>query len=124
MLKGFRDFVLRGNVVELAVAFVVGAAFSSVVTAFSRDFIGTLIAAIGGDQDFGELHFTLNGRPVVYGTVITALIGFVIVAAVVYFLIVVPMNTLAERREHGDEDAPPPPEDIQLLTEIRDLLKK
>jgi large conductance mechanosensitive channel len=124
MLKGFRDFILRGNVVELAVAFVMGVAFTSVVRAFSDDFIGSLIRALGGQHDFNALNFKVNGEPVVYGTVITALIGFVMVAAVVYFLIVVPMNALAERREQGDEDAPPPPEDIQLLTEIRDLLKK
>jgi len=124
MLKGFRDFILRGNVIELAIAFVMGLAFSQVVSAFSSDFIGGLIGAIGGIDDFQSASFWLNGSNVGYGSTITALINFVIIGAVVYFFIVVPMNALAERRKDGDEEAPPPPEDIQLLTEIRDLLKK
>ena len=124
MLKGFRDFVLRGNIIELAIAFVLGVAFSAVVTAFSRDFIGGLIGAIGGTPDFNNAGVTINDSKIVYGSTITALINFVIVAAIIYFLIVVPMNALADRCKDGDEEAPPPPEDIQLLTEIRDLLKK
>ena len=124
MLKGFRDFVLRGNVLELAIAFILGVAFSAVVTAFSNDFIGGMIGVIGGSSDFNDAGVTINDSKIVYGSTITALINFLIIAAVVYFLIVVPMNTLAERRKDGDEDAPPPAQDIQLLTEIRDLLKK
>lgn len=124
MLKGFRDFVLRGNVIELAIAFVLGVAFSAVVSAFSKDFVGGLIGVIGDTSDFNNAGVTINGSKVVYGSTVTALINFVIVAAVIYFVIVVPMNAVAQRRKDGDEDVPPPPEDIQLLTEIRDLLKK
>jgi large conductance mechanosensitive channel len=124
MLKGFRDFILRGNIIELAIAFVLGVAFSAVVTSFSKDFIGGLIGAIGGTPDFNNAGVTINDSKIVYGSTVTALINFVIVAAIIYFLIVVPMNALAARRKDGDADAPPPPEDIQLLTEIRDLLKK
>lgn len=124
MLKGFRDFVLRGNVVELAVAFVIGVAFSAVVTAFSTDFVGGLIGALGASPNFNDAGVTINDSKIVYGSTVTAAINFLIVAAIVYFLIVVPMNTLAERRKDGDAEAPPPAQDIQLLTEIRDLLKK
>ena len=123
MLKGFRDFLLRGNVVELAIAFVMGVAFSAVVTAFSNDFIGGILGAIGGTPDFSDAGFTVNDSKIVYGSTLTALINFVIVAAVVYFFIVVPLNHLEERRKRGDADAPELPDDIQLLTEIRDLLK-
>jgi large conductance mechanosensitive channel len=124
MIKGFRDFILRGNVVELAIAFVMGVAFSAVVTAFSKDFIGGIIGAIGGTPDYNKAGVTINDSKIVYGSTITALINFVIVAAVIYFLIVVPMNMLAERRRRGDEDAPGPSEEVALLTEIRDLLKR
>src|SRR3954447_1954793 len=120
--RGFRDFILRGNVIELAIAFVLGVAFSAVVTAFSNDFIGGLLGAIGGSADFNDAGVTINDSKVVYGSTITALINIVIVAAVISFLIVLPMNAIAARRDRGDEAAPPPPEDIQLLTEIRDLL--
>jgi large conductance mechanosensitive channel len=123
MLKGFRDFVLRGNIVELAIAFVLGVAFSAVVSAFSNDFIGGLIGAIGGTPNFNNAGVTINDSKIVYGSTVTASINFVIVAAVIYFVIVVPMNALAARRKRGEDDGPPPPEDIQLLTEIRDLLK-
>lgn len=124
MLKGFRDFLLRGNIVELAIAFVLGIAFSAVVTAFSNDFIGGLLGVIGGSPDFGNAGFTVNGSKIVYGSTLTALINFALVAAVIYFAIVVPMNHLEERRRRGDEQAPEPAEEIQLLTEIRDLLRQ
>lgn len=124
MLKGFRDFLLRGNIVELAIAFVLGVAFSAVVTAFSNDFIGGLLGVIGGSPDFGNAGFTVNGSKIVYGSTLTALINFALVAAVIYFAIVVPMNHLEERRKRGDEQAPEPAEEIQLLTEIRDLLRQ
>jgi large conductance mechanosensitive channel len=123
MLKGFREFILRGNVIELAIAFILGVAFNAVVQAFATGFIGGLIGAIGGTPDFSTWGFTANGSKVVIGTTINALINFIIVAAVIYFLIVVPMNKLAERRKRGqvsEEEAPPTSE--ELLTEIRDLL--
>lgn len=123
MLKGFKEFILRGNVVDLAVAVVIGAAFATVVNAFATDFIGGLIGAIGGTPDFGDAGWTVNDSKIIVGTTITALIYFLIVAAAIYFLIVMPMNKLAERRKRGQEPEPEAPaEDVLLLQEIRDLL--
>lgn len=120
MLRGFRDFILRGNVVDLAVAVVIGTAFGAIVNAFATDVIGGIIAAIGGMPDVGDVGW----GPVVIGTTITATINFLIVAAVVYFLIVVPTNTLLELRKRGEEaEVKAPTEDILLLQEIRDLLR-
>ena len=103
MLKEFRDFVLRGNVVELAIAVVIGAAFGAVVTALVSSFITPLIAAIGGKPDFSALDFTINGSRFIYGVFLNALISFLIIAAVVFFLIVRPLNALME---HMRTEAP------------------
>ncbi|MFI7588799.1 large conductance mechanosensitive channel protein MscL [Spongisporangium articulatum] len=124
MIKGFRDFLMRGNVVDLAVAVVIGTAFGLVVKAFSDGFIGGLIGAIGGSPDFGDAGVTINGSKVVIGTTLTAFINFVIVAAVVYFAVVMPMNKLMELRKRGEvPEVAATPEDIALLQEIRDLLR-
>jgi large conductance mechanosensitive channel len=122
-MKGFREFLMRGNVVDLAVAVVIGAAFGAVVAAFATDFIGGLIGAIGGSPDFGNAGPTVNDSKIVIGSTITALINFVIVAAVVYFVVVVPMKKLSERRGQADADTPAPSDEAVLLTEIRDLLR-
>jgi large conductance mechanosensitive channel len=123
MLKGFKEFLLRGNVVDLAVAVVLGIAFGAVVAAFTKDFIGGILGAIGGSPDFGTAGFTVNGSKIIIGSTINAIINFVIVAAAVYFLVVLPMNHLMERRKKGLEpEADATPEDIALLQEIRDLL--
>ncbi len=124
MLKGFRDFILRGNVIELAIAFVMGAAFNAVVQAFATGFIGGLIGAIGGTPDFSSWGYKVNGSKIVIGTTINALINFLIVAAVIYFALVLPMNKLAERRKRGEEpsDEAPVTTTEELLTDIRDLL--
>jgi large conductance mechanosensitive channel len=122
MLKGFRDFLMRGNVVDLAVAVVLGAAFGTVVNAFATDFIGGIIGAIGGTPDFGRAGFAVNGSKIVYGSVINALIYFVIVAAAVYFFVVLPMQKLSERRG-VEADTPAPSDEALLLTDIRDLLR-
>src|SRR5215469_14111888 len=98
MLKGFRDFVLRGNVVDLAVAVVIGTAFGAVVTAIVKDLITPLIAAIVGKPDFSTLSFTINNSRFLYGDVLNALISFVAIAAVVYYVVVMPLNKLAARR--------------------------
>lgn len=126
MLKGFRDFLMRGNVVDLAVAVVIGAAFGGVVTAFARDFIGGIIGIIGGTSNFNGAGVTINGSKVIYGSTVTALINFVIIAAAIYFLIVVPMQTVAARRRGGgaDADTPAPSDEAVLLTEIRDVLRE
>jgi large conductance mechanosensitive channel len=124
MLKQFRDFLLRGNVVDLAVAVVIGAAFGAVVTAFVADILTPLIAAIGGKPDFSSLSFTINGSRFRYGSFINAVISFVIIAAAVFFLVVKPVGILMERRKAGLEPEPDAvPEDVVLLGEIRDLLR-
>ena len=122
MLKGFRDFLMRGNVVDLAVAVVIGVAFGAVIAAFATDFIGGIIGAIGGTPDFNDAGVTVNDSKIVYGSTINALINFVIVAAAVYFLVVAPMQALAARRGMPDADTPAPTDEAVLLTEIRDLL--
>ncbi len=102
----FRAFLLRGNVVDLAVGIMIGAAFTSVVNSFVADIMTPLIAAVGGETDFSELAFTVNGSAVTYGNFINALLSFLIVAAVIFYLIIQPMNRLAARRT----SEPPPPE--------------
>jgi large conductance mechanosensitive channel len=97
MIKDFRDFILRGNVVDLAVAVVIGAAFGAVVTSLVSDLITPLIAAIGGQPDFSALDFTLNSSTFRYGSFINALISFLVIAAAVFFLVVLPVNKLMER---------------------------
>lgn len=123
MLKGFKDFLMRGNVVDLAVAVVIGTAFGAIVSAFSKGIIGGLIGVIGGAPNFDGASVTVNGSKIIYGNTITALINFLIVAAIVYFFVVAPMNALLERRKRGEEpEMDATPEDIALLQEIRDLL--
>jgi large conductance mechanosensitive channel len=118
MLKGFKDFIMRGNLVELAVAFIIATAFAAVVTALV-EVIMSFISKFGGQPNFDKVK--LAG--VVVGPFITALVAFLILAAVVYFFIVVPYNKLQERRARGQEPEPEAPaEDIALLQEIRDLL--
>lgn len=128
MLKGFKDFVMRGNVVDLAIAVVIGAAFGAVVTKFVADIITPLIAAIGGQHDFSKLKFTVHHSTFLYGDLINAIVAFLFVAAAIYFAVVMPLNKLAERRAAkvaaGEPDPEPKPEDILLLEQIRDLLAK
>ncbi len=98
MLKGFRDFILRGNVVDLAVAVVIGAAFTQVVNAVVADVITPMVGAItGGDEFFAEKSFSINGSEFLYGDLINQLITFVVVAAVVFFAVVKPLNALMAR---------------------------
>jgi large conductance mechanosensitive channel len=96
-MSGFKKFLLRGNLVDLAIAVVVGAAFGAVVTALVKDLITPLIAAIGGKSDFSALFFTINGSRFLYGDFINALVAFAIIAAVVYYLVFLPVNALVER---------------------------
>jgi large conductance mechanosensitive channel len=127
MLKGFKDFISRGNIVELAVAVVIGTAFTAIVTAFTRGIIKPFINALGGSNAAQGLGFrVLPANPSTFvdiGTLINTVIDFLLVAAVVYFVFVLPMNTLRERRKRGQEPGPAEPTDVELLTEIRDLLK-
>jgi large conductance mechanosensitive channel len=105
-VKGFRDFILRGSLVDLAVAVVIGAAFTAVVTALVKDLITPLIAAIGGKPSFDNLSFTINGSHFLYGAFINALLTFAIIAAVVYFFVVKPVASLFERLMPKKEVAP------------------
>ena len=97
MIKGFRDFILRGNVVDLAVAVVIGAAFGALVTSFVTNLITPLIGAIGGKPDFSALAFEINNSRFGYGEFLNALISFLIIAAVIYFIVVVPMTRIQDR---------------------------
>ena len=103
MFKGFRDFIMRGNVVDLAVAVVIGAAFGAVITSFVNDVLMQIIAAIGGQPDFSSLSFKIGEGVIKYGSFLNALITFLLIAAAVYFVVVLPMNKLAERRAKGQD---------------------
>lgn len=96
-MKGFKTFLLRGNLVDLAIAVVIGLAFKAIIDALVKDLITPLIAAIGGKPDFSNLFFTVNNSKFLYGDFINAIVSFLIIAAVIYFLIVLPMNKLLER---------------------------
>ncbi|MEU5961369.1 large conductance mechanosensitive channel protein MscL [Micromonospora parva] len=124
MLKGFKDFIMRGNVVDLAVGVVIGAAFTGVVTAFTNSFLKPIIKLVGGGEDqFAGQWEISQGNLMDWAGFINALITFLLTAAVLYFLVVFPMNKLAERRKRGEEPPPSAPsEEVKLLTEIRDAL--
>ena len=122
MLKGFKDFLLRGNIVELAVAVVIGTAFTALVTAFTTSFLEPLIGLLGGGGVKGGIA-TVNGQEFTWGAFINAVITFVLTAAVLYFLVVTPMKKLMERRQRGEEPGPVQPTQVELLVEIRDLLR-
>ncbi|WIM69199.1 large conductance mechanosensitive channel protein MscL [Corynebacterium suedekumii] len=131
MLQGFKDFIMRGNVIDLAVAVVIGGAFTAIVTAFSDNLINPLIASIGGAEVNGLGFNIISGNDATFldfGAVITAAINFLLIAAVVYFVIVAPMNKLKEiqeaRRGINQDEEDVAPTDVELLTEIRDLLSR
>jgi large conductance mechanosensitive channel len=107
MLKGFRDFVLRGNVVDLAVGVVIGGAFGTIVTALVKDLITPLIAALVGKPDFSALGFTVGTTHFPVGDFINACVAFVLVAAAIYFFVVVPVNALMARAKRGEIPADP-----------------
>ena len=123
MIKGFKDFIMRGNVLDLAVAVVIGAAFTAVVTAIVDFLITPLIAAIFGEPNLDSvLVFTINGAVFSIGAILTAVINFLLVAIAVYFVLIYPVQLLQQRRARGEEPGPVEPTDVELLTEIRDLL--
>ncbi|MGY1630870.1 large conductance mechanosensitive channel protein MscL [Geodermatophilus sp. SYSU D01186] len=122
MLKGFKDFLLRGNVVDLAVAVVIGAAFTAVVASFADSFLTPLIGLVGGGGELGG-SLEVNGQTFTWGAFLSQVITFAITAAVVYFAVVLPMKTIIERRKRGEEAGPAEPTLVELLIEIRDLLR-
>jgi large conductance mechanosensitive channel len=114
---------MRGNVVDLAVGIVIGAAFTGVVTGFTNGFVKPLIQLMGGEKKVGQGTWSVRGVPFDYATFFNSIITFLITAAVLYFLVVYPLNLLAERRRRGEEPPPKTPsEEVALLTEIRDAL--
>ncbi len=125
MLKEFRDFILRGNIVDLAVAVVIGTAFKAIVDALVKDLITPLLGAIGGAPDFSQIKFTINRSEFLIGDFINNVVSFLIIAAVIFFLVVKPMNALLTRAARKTEmGAPPAPtKEEVLLAEIRDLLR-
>jgi large conductance mechanosensitive channel len=122
-MKGFRDFILRGNVVDLAVGVMVGAAFGTVVSALVKDLMTPFIAALVRQPNFSALTFTIRGSEIFYGDFLNALISFLIVAVTIYFFVVLPVNKLMTRFK-GAPEAPKQGPEEKLLTEIRDLLKE
>lgn len=109
-VKGFRQFLMQGNLISLAIAFVIGAAFTAVVTALVSDIITPLIAAIGGRPNFGGLYFTVNHSKFMYGLFVNAVVSFLIIAAVIYFLVVAPVTKITARltrnKEATERDCP------------------
>jgi len=128
MLKGFKEFIMRGNVVDLAVAVVIGVAFGAVVTALVKDLITPIVAAIVGKPDFSNLTFTINKSRFFYGDFINAALQFVLIAAAIYFFVIIPIKKLTEmrarRRAAGEPEgvASVASDEAILLREIRDLL--
>jgi len=122
MVKGFREFILRGNVVDLAVGIVIGGAFAAVVKALVDGLINPLVAAIFGKPDLSQvLTFTINNAQFSIGLILTAVINFTLVAAAIYFVVVLPVNRLRERADRNQPDAGP--SEVDLLVEIRDSLR-
>jgi large conductance mechanosensitive channel len=117
-MKGFKEFLLRGNVVDLAVGVVIGVAFGTVVTAFVKDLMTPLIAALFGQPDFANLTFTVNNSKFLYGDLINAVISFVIVALVIYFLVVAPFSALVARFRKEPPPDPTMKKCPECLTEI------
>ncbi|HEX3783132.1 MAG TPA: large conductance mechanosensitive channel protein MscL [Pseudonocardiaceae bacterium] len=130
MFDGFKKFIMRGNVLDLAIAVVMGTAFTAVVTAVVTNLINPLIAAIGGGKNSSKLSVQIvsgstNPKTVIdFSAVITAVINFVIIAAVVYFLFVLPVTKLMERRNRGKKPEAAALTELDVLTEIRDLLQE
>ena len=107
MLSGFKQFLLRGNAIDLAVGVVIGGAFGAVVAALVKDLLTPLIAAVAGKPDFSAIEFTVNGSRFLVGDFINAVVSFVLVAAAIYFFVVTPMNALAARRRRGEPPVDP-----------------
>ena len=118
MLSEFKQFILRGNVIDLAVAVVLGVAFTAVITSMVEDLITPLIAAAGGEPDFSALTFELNGSVFRYGQFINAVLSFLIVAAVLFFFVIVPVNRLLTRARHEEPEDPATRRCPECLSEV------
>jgi len=125
MLKEFRNFLFRGNLLDLATAVVLGVAFQGVVSSFVKDIITPIIAALGGEPNFDSLTWTIGEGVIHYGTFLNALLNFVIIAVVIFLLLKAASRAqkLRATTDLGAEDAPPPSDEAVLLAEIRDLLR-
>lgn len=123
MLKDFKAFILRGNVIDLAVAVVIGAAFGAVVTSFVKNLLTPLIS-IPGKADFSNLAFTVHGSQFDYGDFLNALIAFIFIAAAVFFFVIKPINALAARRKRGQEAEPGTRDCPECLSEIPELARR
>ncbi len=117
-MKGFKAFLLRGNVVDLAVGVVIGIAFGVVITAFVKDLVTPLIAALGGKPDFANLYFTINNSKFLYGDFLNALLAFALIAAVIYFFVVLPINALVARSHKEPPADPTTKKCTECLSEI------
>jgi len=126
MIKGFKEFIMKGNVVDLAVGIAIGVAFTTLVAAFGTYFVNPIVAVAGGDNARGfGFEITNESTFVNIGAIINALIVFAVTMAVIYFAIVVPMEKMQSLRKRGDEEEPEaPPEEVALLREIRDALQR
>ncbi|MGY1825766.1 MULTISPECIES: large conductance mechanosensitive channel protein MscL [unclassified Blastococcus] len=122
VLRGFKDFLFRGNVVDLAIAVVIGAAFTAVVNTFAESFLTPLIGLVGGGGELGGT-FEVDGQIFTWGAFLSQVITFVLTAAILYFVVVLPMRRLFDRRAAGEEPGPVAPTQVELLVEIRDLLR-
>ena len=117
-MRGFKAFLLRGNVVDLAIAVVIAVAFATVVTAFVKDLVTPLIAALGGKPDFASLYFTINNAKFLYGDFIDAILAFLIIAAVIYFLVVIPYQAMLARSRKEAPADPTTKKCTECLSEI------
>lgn len=120
MLKGFKDFIMRGNVLDLAVAVIIGGAFGAIVTSLVKDVITPAIGAIGGQPDFSAIKL----GSIMLGNFLNSVVSFLFIAAAVYFFIVVPAGKLMKKKEAAPPPPPPPSEEVVLLKQIRDALAK
>jgi large conductance mechanosensitive channel len=123
MIKGFKDFIVRGNVVDLAVGFVMGVAFTTMVNQFTASFLDPLIRLVSGGEGITAGVVTIRGVEFDWAAFVNAVFAFLLTALAVYLVVVLPMNKLAERRRRGQEPPPAAPtEEVLLLTQIRDLM--
>jgi large conductance mechanosensitive channel len=123
LIKEFRNFLLQGDIIALAVAFIMALAFKAVIDTFTNGIVLNFIAAIVGKPNFDDIGIDIGDSRLLIGTFLTAVVNLILVGAAVFFFIVKPVNMIKERQKKGEEEPVPDPEDVQLLREIRDLLR-